>query len=248
VRRVFVPTEGVDGDRLVLAGAEAHYVRRVLRMLPGDRFSAVLPGGVERIATVTDTSHGRVHASLGDKIQRGADPTSDVRLYPALVKAAKLELTIQKCTELGVSAVAPVVCRRSVARPTEAQADRKRDRWQRIALEAARQCGRTTYPSVRAPRDLPTTVREVGEGGGLGLVLSPDAVEPAGLGALLSEPEAPAPISLLVGPEGGLSPEELDEARAAGFREISLGHRTLRAETAAIAACALVMYELGELG
>ncbi len=248
MRRVFVPTESVNGERLVLADAEAHYVRRVLRMQAGDRFSAVLPGGVERIATVTDTSHGRVHASLGDKVQRGADPTADVRLYPALVKAAKLELTIQKCTELGVSAIAPVVCRRSVARPAEGEADRKLDRWQRIALEAARQCGRTTYPSVRAPRDLSTTVREVGNGGGLRLALSPEPVEPTGLGALLSTHEAPAPISLLVGPEGGLTPEELEEARTAGFRAISLGRRTLRAETAAIAACALVMYELGELG
>ncbi len=248
MRRVFVPSGCVSGERVLLEGAEAHYVRRVLRMLPGDHFSAVLPGGTERIATIADVSGGQVRASLGEEVSRGADPAVDVRLLPALVKAAKLELTIQKCTELGVSAITPVICRRSVARPAPGQADKKLERWERIAVEAARQCGRTAPPAVRAPVDLPAAIREVVDAGGARLVMSPGTQGPRMLGALLSTEEAQAPVSILVGPEGGLAPEELQEVRSAGFREISLGQRTLRAETAAIVACALVMYELGELG
>lgn len=248
MRRVFVPSGCVSGERVVLEGSEAHYVRRVLRMLPGERFSAVLPGGAERIATIVDVSGGQLHASLGEEVGRNADPAADVRLYPALVKAAKLELTIQKCTELGVSAVTPVVCRRSVARPAPGQADRKLERWRRIAVEAARQCGRTAPPTVDTPVDLSAAIREAADAGGMCLVMSSQAAEPAALGAFVATQDAAGPVSILVGPEGGLAPEEVQEARAAGFREVSLGQRTLRAETAAIVACALVLYELGELG
>lgn len=248
MRRVFVPNGSVSGERVVLEGPEAHYVRRVLRMLSGERFSAVLPGGAERIATIDDVSGGQVHASLGEEVSRDADPAADVRLYAGLVRAAKLELTIQKCTELGVSAITPVLCRRSVARPADGQAEKKLQRWDRIAVEAARQCGRTAPPAVRAPVDLASAIREAVDGRGLCLVASPETGERAALGPLLRAEDVQTPVSILVGPEGGFAPEELQEARAAGFREISLGPRTLRAETAAIVACALVMYELGELG
>ena len=120
-------------------------------------------------------------------------------------------------------------------------------RWRRIAAEAARQCGRTVPPTVHGPVAFSQAVSEAAQSGGLCLVMSPDAGGEIGSGAALAAREPERPVVVLVGPEGGFAPEELEEAEAAGFQAVSLGTRTLRAETAAIVACALVMYEAGEL-
>ncbi len=247
MRRVFVPNGSVKGDRVDLPGTEAHYVRRVLRLGPGDRFSAVLPGGVERVATILGIGGGEVEASLGEEVSRQADPAVDVRLFAGLLKAAKFELVVQKCTELGVSAITPVVCRRSISRAGAGDQEKKVGRWRRIAAEAARQCGRTVPPTVHGPVAFSQAVSEAAQSGGLCLVMSPDAGGEIGSGAALAAREPERPVVVLVGPEGGFAPEELEEAEAAGFQAVSLGTRTLRAETAAIVACALVMYEAGEL-
>jgi len=248
VRRVFVPADSRQADRLVLRGEEAHYLLRVLRLGPGDRFGAVLASGEERMATVQAVRGQEVEASLSDQVVAQADPRVDVRLLVGLPKAAKLELIIQKCTELGVSAIHPLVCRRSVPRPGPTEAAHKLARWGRIAEEAARQCGRTSAPVVGAPMPFAAAVAGAASSSGTWLIFSPDR-------ASVAEPTSPAvgpewrePVTLLAGPEGGFAPEELAEAVAAGFRPVSLGRRVLRAETAAIVACAIVMRELGELG
>jgi len=248
VRRVFVPDGSVKGDRVELCGTEAHYVRRVLRLGPGDRFSAVLPGGAEQVATILSAGGGEVEASLGEEVSREADPAVDVRLLAGLLKAAKFELVVQKCTELGVSAITPVVCRRSVARTAVGDEGKKVERWRRIAAEAARQCGRIVPPTVGQSVTFPQAVSEAAQSGALCLVMSPDAAGETGWGAALTALQPERPVVVLVGPEGGFAPEELEQAEAAGFRAVGLGKRTLRAETAAIVACALVMYEAGELG
>jgi 16S rRNA (uracil1498-N3)-methyltransferase len=247
MRRVFIVGECASRDRVTLTGREAHYVLRVLRLARGDRFSAVLPGGVERIASVCETADERVEALLGEEVGRGADPQVDVRLLPGLVKSAKLELIIQKCTEVGVSSILPVACRRSVPRPRSEDMDKRLARWRRIAEEAARQCGRTAAPEVAAPVSFRAAVTQSAEWGGSCLMMSPEVSgEPTSASSALAQ-HAAGPISVLVGPEGGFAPEEAEEAVAAGFRVVSLGKRTLRAETAAIVACAIVMHEVGEL-
>jgi 16S rRNA (uracil1498-N3)-methyltransferase len=248
VRRVFVPSESAQGDRLVLRGDEAHYLVRVLRLGPGDRFGAVLTTGEERVATVHVVRGGEVEATLSDQVVTEGEPRVDVRLLVGLPKPAKLELIIQKCTELGVSAIRPLICRRSVPRPASGAAGHRLARWQRIAQEAARQCGRTTAPVMDAPEPLAAALASVAGSGGVSLVFSLDDA-PTGDGARsLLGADWREPVTLLIGPEGGFAPEEVTEAVAAGFRPAALGRRVLRAETAAIVTCAIVMRELGELG
>ena len=247
MRRVFVPADSLQGDLVRLSGPEAHYVQHVLRLRSGDRFGAVLPGGVERVATVQRLGEATVEATLGEELAPDADPRADLRLRPALVKARKLDLVVQKCTELGVSEIAPVLCDRSVARPDREGAAHKLERWERIALEAARQCGRRSPPRIVAPVAFEAALGEVRDLGGTGLILAPEATEGIGPGrAILGAADA-EPISLLVGPEGGFSEDEVRAATESGLRPVSLGRRVLRAETAAIAICALLTYELGEL-
>ncbi len=247
MRRLFVPEGCLQGEVVRLRGGEARYLRQVLRLTTGEQFSAVLPDGTERIAAIGRVDEAGVEATLGEELPARADPRVDVRLRPALVKARKLDLVVQKCTELGASEVAPVLCDRSVARPDREGLAHKLERWERIALEAARQCGRREPPRVRAPVAFEAALREVRDLGGTGLVLAPGAGGHAGPGCGFLSPDAGEPISVLVGPEGGFTAAEVSAALEAGLRAVGLGRRVLRAETAAIAICALLMGELGEL-
>jgi len=247
VRRVFVPVESLHGEAVLFSGGEAHYLRHVLRLTPGDRFSAVLSDGAERIATVSAIGEDRVAAELGPLLAENADPRLDVRLRPALVKGRKLDLVVQKCTELGVAQIGPILCDRSVARPDPEGAAHKLERWTRIAVEAARQCGRRSPPRLAPPVAYADALAEVRSLGGTGLILAPEVTVGVGPGRPILPTPVVEPISVLVGPEGGFTAEEIDEGVRAGLRPVGLGRRVLRAETAAIGVCALLMYELGEL-
>jgi 16S rRNA (uracil1498-N3)-methyltransferase len=235
----------VAGDDAVLGDAEAHYLRSVLRMAPGDRFSAVLPGGPERIATVTHVDEERVRATLGQTVTNDADPHVDVRLYMALTKSGKPELVVQKCTELGISSIHPMLCRRSVSRPKADRAERKSERWQKISEEAARQCGRTSGAWIAPAIPFVDALREIATAGGTGLILTPDGGEAES--RALGEATLSPPVSLLIGPEGGFDDGEVECAVASGIARARVGRRVLRAETAAIAVSAIVMRALGEM-
>jgi 16S rRNA (uracil1498-N3)-methyltransferase len=237
----------VEGERVSLRGAEDHYVRHVLRLGPGDRFSAVLPTRVERVAIVESVTEGGVEAELGEERGSTADPLVDVRLRPALVKGRKLDPVIRQCTELGVAEIGPVLCERSVSRPDGDSAAHRAERWEKIALEAARQCGRRTPPQVAAPLAFPAAVAGIAALGGTGLILAPGGSEGPDPERPLLGPQTPEPISALIGPEGGFTNAEVELAEEAGLRVVGLGRRILRADTAAIVVCALLMHELGEL-
>lgn len=247
MRRLFVPEGCVGRDLVRLCGPEAHYLRDVLRLAPGGVFLAVLPDGTERAATVVRLDEGHVEAALGEALEPRADPQADLRLRPALVKGRKLDLVIQKCTELGVAEIAPVLCDRSVSRPDPDGSAHKLERWRKIALEAARQCGRTSPPRIAPPRPFGAAVAEVGALGGAGLILAPEQAGGIGAQCPILTASDREPVSVLVGPEGGFTAEEVTSAREAGLRPVGLGARILRAETAAIAISALLVYELGEL-
>ncbi|MGQ9733416.1 MAG: RsmE family RNA methyltransferase [Candidatus Zipacnadales bacterium] len=246
MRRVFIPKEALKADRVTLKGPQAHYLRSVLRLKRGSRFAAVLPTGEEREATLLEVSEDTVDAGLGPRIERQADPATDIRIRPALIKARKLDLIIRACTELGVSEISPVLCERSVPRLEPRDVSHKLERWTKIALEAARQCGRAQPPRVRAPIPFGNALEEISHLSGKSLILIPPTNQFALCASTVLTPEA-EPVTLLIGPEGGFSGAEIDEALRSGVQPISLGRRILRAETAAIIACAFIMRELGEL-
>jgi 16S rRNA (uracil1498-N3)-methyltransferase len=162
-------------------------------------------------------------------------------LYQALPKADKLELVIQKATELGAIRIVPVQAERSVVQLKGDRAEGKISRWQKIAQEAAEQCERGRVPTVEAP----TTLKGLDlPAGTLGLVLS-ERAEGLTLPRALPD-KLPEAIALFVGPEGGWTPAELDLLRGKGVREVSLGQRILRTETAGLTALAMILaaYEL----
>jgi len=179
------------------------------------------------------------------ELQRPGDMRTRVALAPALVEAKKLETILEKAAELGCAAFLPVVSARSVRAPKE-RADRKLERWNRIVREAAEQCKGPLVTAVEPPRALKSFLRR--PPAGLRLFLSEHGGRP--LGEIVAGAPAagrPAAVVLLVGPKGGWTGAEEKDIRAAGFTAVTLGRRILRAETAAVAAAAMIMHFWNEI-
>ncbi len=244
--RLFIPEKNIDGGAVRITGDDAHYLAHVLRLQVGDSFEVVVPDtkeytvNIERITP--DSVQGRITASL----QRATEPQLSLTLYQAILKGKNFPLVIQKAVELGVGAIVPLKTRRTVVRLSDSEAEKRRQRWQRIAREAAEQSERITVPAVATPLDFQPALEQWQRQNAPGLIFAARAVGRDGcsLHAVLGKLEGTGSLAIFIGPEGGFSTEEIENGIRAGLREVSLGRRILRAETAAIVACGLCMYEL----
>jgi 16S rRNA (uracil1498-N3)-methyltransferase len=235
-RRRFIADE-VSGDRAALVGAHAEHLARVLRARVGQDFD-IAAGAAVRRGQITSVATGRVEFELAEEVAAGK--LSEITLVLAVFKFDRLEWAIEKCTELGVSRVVPVIARRTDSHLAAASAKRV-ERWQRIARQAAEQSRRATPPEIAAPVklvevvDIPAALRivlaESEEQTLLRDIVKPDAVD--------------GEVVLAVGPEGGWTEDELQSFQQTGWVSVSLGNTILRAETAAIAATAIVASTLG---
>jgi 16S rRNA (uracil1498-N3)-methyltransferase len=242
-RRLFVPPERLGGSSVTLTGSDYRYLARVLRAQPGQEVIVFDGAGEEVVAHVDRIGPTEIELRLGER-RRAADAAAALGAAPIVLLAAvprggRMDVLIQKTSELGVARIVPVLTTRSVARPEVG----RRARWEKIAREAARQCERADVPALDAPVELAAALQaaDLPE-------LRIGFFERHGdrsLGSLLAEPR---PTALLVGPEGGFTESEMDAARTAGFVAVGLGPRILRAETAAIVAVALVQHAYGGLG
>lgn len=236
MRRRFIADE-VEGDRAALRGAHAAHLARVLRVRVGQEFDIATGGQVRRGRTVS-VRPDRVEFELGEAVTV-VEP-NPVTLYLAIFKFDRMEWAVEKSTELGVAAIVPLIAARTDSHLAAAAANRV-ERWRRIALQAAEQCRRAAPPEIAAPLPLR---REVLLLEGSRVVLAEAECE-LSLKEALAEHAAGAPLALAVGPEGGWTDAEVELFAAAGWTAASLGKTVLRAETAAIAALAIVMAELG---
>lgn len=238
--RFFVDPAAIAGELITLEGGDAHHAATVLRLKPGAAVTA-LDGQGRIFACVVEAVEKRRLTLRITGTRVAPPPAVAVTLYQALPKGDKLEVVIQKATELGAARIVPLAAARSVARVEPGKVAAKRARWAAIAKEAAEQSERPTVPEVEAPATL------------AGLALAPGmaayvlAEREDGLTLPRALPtDAPAGIALFVGPEGGWAPAELATLAALGATPVSLGPRILRTETAGLAALAIVMaaYEL----
>lgn len=223
---------------LELSGEPFHYLARVLRVKPGEKLEVFDGNGHAFDAAVTRVAEKSLSLTLS--APRPAPTAPPLTLIQGLPKGDKLELVLQKGTELGVAAFWPAVTERAVSRPKDAEA--KAQRWRKIAAEAARQCGRADVPSVAAPGPLDDALAALAPGT---LLLVLDEEEKT---LRLSDALTGAPVALVVGPEGGLSREEVKRLQQRGGVCVTLGSRVLRTETAALAALSVLLHRLGELG
>ena len=222
---------------------------RVLRARPGDQIVVLDDSGWEYLVTLDSVGHQRAKGTVDERTQGGGEPVVRLTLYQSVLKAEKFEMVLQKGTELGVSAFVPFYCDRSVPKSGAKQGgEAKLERWRKIITEAAEQSGRSRLPALAEPADFRDACKRVE-----GLALVPwEEEEQTGLKQALARSKAGGQsldaVSILIGPEGGFTSEEVDLAREMGILPVTLGKRILRAETAGIAAVTAIMYELGELG
>ncbi|MBO8141411.1 MAG: 16S rRNA (uracil(1498)-N(3))-methyltransferase [Firmicutes bacterium] len=229
---------------VLLEDPDARHITRVLRLRPGDRIVLCDGRGFDYDAVVVRTGASSVIARVGAHRPSPGEAPLFVTLVQGVPKADKMDLIVQKAVEVGVGRIIPAFTERTVVRWDAGKADARRRRWQRIAAEAAKQSGRGRVPEVAAAVPL----REIWRRPDLGTVIVPwEEARGAGLRrALAGVPRGP--VTLVIGPEGGLSRQEVDDAVGRGAFPVTLGPRVLRTETAGLVAAAIVLYEWGDLG
>ena len=230
-----------SGFTCELSPAEAQHAGRVLRLSTGDEVECFDGRGRAWLCRIAFNGQ---HASVTalSALSANESPVT-VTLYQGMPKSDKLDLIVQKVTELGAARVVPVNMKRSVARAEGRDAAKKRERWQRIAAEAAKQCGRARVPELAEPCGFEAALDDIAR---RELMIVPYELHTgAGINAL---PGTPRDIGVLIGPEGGIAPEELDALLARGATPVTLGSRILRTETAAIAAVTMLMMKFGDIG
>ncbi len=241
LNRIFCPGPLDEGLETALPAAGAYHIARVLRMREGAPLVVFDGAGGEYRAEIARVEGSAVTVRLGERTSGTAESPLKITLVQGISRGERMDWTLQKATELGVNAIAPVLTARSVVRLDEKQAAKKQDHWRGIVIGACEQCGRTHVPAVGTPKTLRNYLSSVKKEG-LRLVLSPSA--PGSLAGLAS---VPAKVELLIGPEGGLDDDEIGAARNAGFTPVRLGPRVLRTETAAVVALSVLQALWGDL-
>lgn len=240
LHRFFVPPEAMHTNGVTFPQETSRQIERVLRLKPADRVVVLDGSGIEYVVVLAAVGRETI-GSVETQHRNEAEPAVQVTLYQGLLKGAKLELVVQKCTEIGVSRIVPVMSTRAV--PAEPSASRQA-RFETIAREAAEQSGRGRIPEVSASMRFSDAIEEACDAGSAAFCWE----EERGLRLQdLALTDESRPVSLFVGPEGGFTVKEAEEARRAGALIVSLGRRILRAETAAIVASALLLARYGGL-
>ncbi len=243
MHRFFIPPEWIDGSCVTLRGEVAHRISRVLRLSPGDEIMALDDSGCGYRVKLSSFEKDRIQGHV-EAVEHGTgEPATKITLYQGLLKGSKFQWVLQKGTEVGISAFAPVVCARSVASSEDRWTMEKSRRWQKIIDEAAEQSGRSVLPRLADPVTFADACREA-----TGASIIPWEEEPSrGIGTALGD-STPSQINLFIGPEGGFERGEIMTAQGCGIIPVTLGKRILRAETAGLVSATAIFYHLGEMG
>lgn len=244
--RFFVPRKELREKKGVISGQELEHMRRVLRLRPGDRVTLFDDEGWEHegvIRSYTDRL-GEIEILTSSRPQR--ESSLAVTLAQALGKGEKMDLVVEKATELGVRAIAPFLSSRTVPRMDSRKLEKRKERWQKLALSAAKQSGRVQIPEIFAVSDFAGLVRQPWECD-LKLLFWEEESRQS-LAQFQERNGRLNSILLVIGPEGGFSADEASEALRRGFKTVRLGNRILRTETAALAALAIVQFLWGDMG
>jgi len=241
MNRVFIRI--AEGGRAEIPREELHHLVSVLRTRPGEVFEGITGGEFRyrcRLAEEAGVHYGEVLEEIG----HGAESPLQIELAAALIKREKFELIIQKATELGVSSIVPLLTTRTEIKLEPKRESAKMERWNRIIHESVKQCGRNRIPALEHSREFGEYLESSREANVL--VLDEGSGEP--LNSVIGAFKGLPAVTLIIGPEGGWSEEDrLLMKRCPNLRKAGLGPRVLRAETAAVAALALIQYELGDL-
>jgi len=244
MHRFFILTDSMKGEIITFDNAISHQIGHVLRLREGGRIIICDNTGTEYVCEIISLGENCT-ARITEKLKGLPEPSLKITLCQSLIKSDKMEWLLQKGTEIGVSAFAPVNASRTAVSAKEVSAN-KMERWKRIVQEAAEQCGRSRIPEILPPakfkdaiksfKDVPVFFINENENQ-ISLKKAADSIKN----------QSQKDVVLFIGPEGGWDQSEVALAESAGARSLSLGRRILRAETAGIVASTILLYEAGEL-
>ena len=235
-------TETINETKGTISGDDAKHIAKVLRMHAGEKLVACDCQGFDYDCVIDSLTDKEVELSVERKYLSETEPSVRVTLYQAMPKSDKMELIIQKAVELGVSAIVPVQTKRCVSRPDAKSMAKKLERYNRIALEAAKQCGRGRIPQVLSMLDFTEAIKAMKEDQRAFLFYENST------SSFRKELEqGVSSVSIMVGAEGGYEEEEVQKALDLDIASLSLGKRILRCETAPLAALSIIMYETGNM-
>ena len=238
----FFVTGQPKGGLLTLRGEDAHHAGRVLRLRPGEAVTLCDGAGTDYDCTVETVEKGAVTCRVQGSHPAETEPRQRLTLCMALPKGDKMDFIVQKAVELGVHAIIPYLSRNCVSRPD--RTDKKVERWRKIALEAAKQCGRGCLPSVSMVVTAEEAMAKAAQSETA--LFFYEYERETGLRDVLQHGVG-STVSLVIGPEGGFTHEEAALAAQLGLKSVSLGTRILRCETAPVAALAAVLYAGGNM-
>ncbi len=246
MRRFFLDRKKILSDRPTLTGPDVKHIRTVLRLKPGEEISLFDGKGSEYRARITASTPRAITLAVLERFPSISESPAEITIAQALLKARKMDRIVRQATELGIYALIPLMAERSVARPEPERWAEKEQRWESIAQESLKQCGRSQIPRLGPPTSFKELVgtpqfydlKVIFHHGNPGLKSRPYQSDARDVRKLLA----------LIGPEGGFTSEEVKLALEGGFVCVSLGPRILKADTAAVAACAILQYAFGDVG
>lgn len=250
VHRFYAAPLPAPGSDVRLSAEEGHHLTRVLRLQTGARVLVFDGGGRQHEATVADDDPRRPVLRLGAPIAAAAESLVRITIGVTVLKGRKLDTVIRDATSFGVNDIVPLLTQRTESGGRQRAGDRLVDRWRGVAVAAAKQCGRAVVPAVHHPVTFRQFLEDVRPCAIRLLLVEPAAATADGGAAGIDPPgnhPRPASAALAIGPEGGWTGAEIEAADTAGFGMLTLGRRTLRAETAPVAALAVLRFAWNDL-
>jgi len=243
MHRFFIPKP--FKEKMQITGRDAHHIIDVLRMSPGDRLQVVADDGNSFVGRITDITANTVTVSAIEILRGTHEPDVQISLLQGLAKGEKMELIIQKAVEIGVTDIYPIAMSHSVVVLENSKAEKKTERWRKIAEAAAKQSKRDVIPSVH---EVMTLTQALQKGKWDLLLIAYENENRVCLKETLQAHKEAKTFGVIIGPEGGLSNEETEAAKESGGIAVSLGRRILRTETAGLVTATVILYETDNLG
>lgn len=243
--KFFIKSSDIFDQEISIIGEDVNHIKNVLRLKTGDNLLVSDGSGMDYVVKLERFEPDRIKTTIIQANINKSESPVNVTLFQGIPKSDKMDLIIQKCVELGVNKIVPVITERTIVKiENQKDAIKKTDRWQKIILEAAKQCNRGIVPQIVLPVNFDTALKLAAEAE-LGII--PYEKEAAnGLRRYLKQ--GIKNVSVIIGPEGGFTENEIKKAESMGIKPVTLGPRILRTETAGITMMSILMYELGDIG
>jgi 16S rRNA (uracil1498-N3)-methyltransferase len=243
--RFYIPNPDIDDGLLKIEGDEVKHIRKVLRLKAGDEIVVFDGVGKEFEGRIVEEGRSSVRVQIQRILSPIGDSPLEVTLAQSLLKGEKMDYLIQKATELGVKGIIPFLSSRSVPVLEKSRSLKRHRRWEKIAIEASKQCGRGMIPRIEPLQDYSDMLRAASTDHLRLILWEREGIK---LKEVLKRSEEKTRIFFVIGPEGGFSQGEVEEAKRHGFVAVTLGRRIIRAETASLCFLGILQYERGDIG